>query len=107
MGPKTLGAVLGTLGVPLETKGPVLRTEVVAQEGALGIRASSLTDPLLSSAPPDASPKGRHECIHPTYQEVPGVEQRETGFGKYLSKLLWTVQAQCMLDWIPAPCPSF
>lgn len=76
MGPKTLGAVLGTLGVLLGIKGPVLRTEVVTQEGVLGIRASSLTDPLLSSAPPDASQEGRHECIYPTYQEVPGGEQR-------------------------------
>lgn len=77
MGSKTLGAVLGTLGVPLGIKGPVLRTEVVvAQEGALGIRASSLTDPLLSSAPPDASQEGRHECIYPTYQEILGVKQR-------------------------------
>lgn len=77
MGSKTLGAVLGTLGVPLVIKSPVLRTEVVvAQEGALGIRASSLTDPLLSSAPPDASQEGRHECIYPTYQEILGVKQR-------------------------------
>ena len=36
MGPKKLGAVVETLGVPLGIKGPVLRTEVVPSKGPLG-----------------------------------------------------------------------